>query len=80
MPYHDYPDIKRVEMYFGGLSPQIQGLVMANNPSTIQQAVRLAHKLTDAAVTHGTLPKRGASSSTSDNKRKWEDNKTTSSN
>lgn len=64
------PMYKRIETYIGGLSPQIQGLVMANNPTTIQQAVRLAHRLTDSAVTQGTLPKRGASSSTPDNKRK----------
>ena len=44
------PVYKRIELYIDGLAPQIQGLVMSSNPATIQQTIRLAHKLTDQAV------------------------------
>ncbi|KAI3815961.1 hypothetical protein L1987_15645 [Smallanthus sonchifolius] len=33
-------------------------MVTSSNPTTIQQAIRLAHKLTDQAITQGTLPPR----------------------
>ena len=66
------PPYKRIELYIDGLSPQIQGMVTSAEPATIQQAIRLAHKLTDQAVAQGTLPPRGASAKPSDsnNKRK----------
>ncbi|KAK1429753.1 hypothetical protein QVD17_11971 [Tagetes erecta] len=67
------PAYKRIEKYIDGLAPQIQGLVMAANPESIQQAILLAHKLTDQAVAQGTLPARGATTTIVDKKRKWEE-------
>ncbi|KAI3774094.1 hypothetical protein L1987_48637 [Smallanthus sonchifolius] len=55
-PHMVTPDYKRIELYIGGLVPQIQSMVTSSNPATIQQTIRLAHKLTDQAVTQGTLP------------------------
>ncbi|KAI3695403.1 hypothetical protein L1987_78400 [Smallanthus sonchifolius] len=67
------PDYKRIELYIGGLVPQIQSMVTSSNPTTIQQTIRLAHKLTDQAVTQGTLPPRGSvSKSTENHKRKFD--------
>ncbi|KAI3786426.1 hypothetical protein L1987_40093 [Smallanthus sonchifolius] len=67
------PDYKRIELYIGGLVPQIQSMVTSSNPTTIQQTIRLAHKLTDQAVTQGTLPPRGSVSKPTDNhKRKFD--------
>ncbi|KAI3786725.1 hypothetical protein L1987_40627 [Smallanthus sonchifolius] len=64
---------KRIELYIGGLMPQIQSMVTSSNPTTIQQTIRLAHKLTDQAVTQGTLPLRGSVSKSTDNhKRKFD--------
>ncbi|KAI3784118.1 hypothetical protein L1987_43211 [Smallanthus sonchifolius] len=59
-PHMVTPDYKRIELYIGGLVPQIQSMVTSSNPTTIQQTIRLAHKLTDQAVTQGTLPSRGS--------------------
>ncbi|KAI3725067.1 hypothetical protein L1987_64841 [Smallanthus sonchifolius] len=58
-PHMVTPDYKRIELYIGGLVPQIQSMVTSSNPTTIQQTIRLAHKLTDQVVTQGTLPPRG---------------------
>lgn len=63
---------KGVEHYIWGLVPEIKSMVTASNPTTIQQAIQLAHKLTDQAVEQGRLPKRGAVASVPDNKRKWD--------
>jgi len=66
---------KRIEKYIEGLAAEIQSDVLTSNPTTIQDAILLAHKLTDLAVTQGKLPKRGAlatASVTDNNKRKWE--------
>ncbi|XP_076930121.1 uncharacterized protein LOC143594768 [Bidens hawaiensis] len=61
------PPSKRIEMYIDGLVPQIQGMVTLSKPATIQQAIRIAHKLTDQAVAQGALPPRGSTSKTHDN-------------
>ncbi|KAI3795824.1 hypothetical protein L1987_38484 [Smallanthus sonchifolius] len=66
------PPYKRIDKFIDGLVPQIQSMVTSSNPTTIQQAIRLAHRLTDQAVAQGTLPPRGALSKTTDNKRKFD--------
>ncbi|KAI3731638.1 hypothetical protein L1987_62827 [Smallanthus sonchifolius] len=53
------------------LCPQMS-MVTSFNPTTIQQAIWLAHRLTDQAVAQGTLPPRGELSKTTDNKRKFD--------
>ena len=40
------PEFKHIELYIGGLVPQIQGMVTTSNPTTSQQVIRLAHSLT----------------------------------
>ncbi|KAI3814050.1 hypothetical protein L1987_18792 [Smallanthus sonchifolius] len=72
-PHMVTPDYKRIELYIGGLVSQIQSMVTLSNPATIQQTIRLAHKLTDQAVTQGTLPPRGSVSKPTDtHKRKFD--------
>ncbi|KAI3802549.1 hypothetical protein L1987_30685 [Smallanthus sonchifolius] len=66
------PPYKRIEKFIDGLVPQIQSMVTSSNPTTIQQAIWLAHRLTDQAVAQDTLPPRGALSKTADNKRKFD--------
>ncbi|KAI3821589.1 hypothetical protein L1987_09158 [Smallanthus sonchifolius] len=66
-PHMVTPDYKRIELYIGGLVPQIQSMVTSSNPTTIKHTIRLAHKLTDQAVTQGTLPPRGSVSKPTDN-------------
>ncbi|XP_076881701.1 uncharacterized protein LOC143529902 [Bidens hawaiensis] len=61
------PPSKRIEMYIDGLVPQIQGMVTSSKSAMIQQAIRIAHKLTDQAVAQGALPPRGSTSKTHDN-------------
>ncbi|KAI3797453.1 hypothetical protein L1987_32710 [Smallanthus sonchifolius] len=79
-PHMVTPAYKRIELYIGGLVPQIQSMVTSSNPTTIQQTIRLAHKLTDQAVTQGTLPPRKSTSKSTDhNKRKF-DNSSNSNN
>ncbi|KAJ0541127.1 hypothetical protein HanOQP8_Chr09g0310801 [Helianthus annuus] len=72
------PPIKRIELYLKGLVPEIQSHVTAANLGTIQQVIRLAHRLTDQAVEQKKLPKRIGATTTSeapsDNKRKWDGN------
>ncbi|KAI3807838.1 hypothetical protein L1987_23773 [Smallanthus sonchifolius] len=72
-PHMVTPRYKRIEMFINGLVPQIQSMVTSSNPTTIQQPIRLAHKLTDQAVTQGTLPpRRSESKPTDNNKRKFD--------
>ncbi|KAI3796913.1 hypothetical protein L1987_39600 [Smallanthus sonchifolius] len=66
------PPYKRIEKFIDGLVPQIQGMVTSSNPTTIQQTIRLAHRLTDQAVALGILHPRGALSKITDNKRKFD--------
>ncbi|KAJ0766176.1 putative transcription factor interactor and regulator CCHC(Zn) family [Helianthus annuus] len=67
---------KRIELYLKGLVPEIQSHVTAANLASIQQVIRLAHRLTDQAVEQNRLPKRIGTTTTSDapsdNKRKWD--------
>ncbi|KAI3777866.1 hypothetical protein L1987_47669 [Smallanthus sonchifolius] len=68
-PHMVTPAYKRIELYIGGLVPQIQSMVTSSNPTTIQQTIRLAHKLTNQAVTQGTLPPRKSASKSADNNK-----------
>ncbi|KAI3821569.1 hypothetical protein L1987_09137 [Smallanthus sonchifolius] len=80
-PHMATPDYKRIELYIGGILPQIQSMVTSSNPTTIQQTIKLAHKLTDQAMTQGTLPPRGSVSKSTDNhKRKFDHHSNTHSN
>ncbi|KAI3754777.1 hypothetical protein L1987_54568 [Smallanthus sonchifolius] len=56
-PHMVTPAYKWIELYIGGLVPQIQSMVTSSNPTTIQQTI---NKLTDQALTQGTLPPRGS--------------------
>ena len=72
------PPIKRIELYLKGLVLEIQSHVTSANLGTIQQIVKLAHRLTDQAVEQNRLPKHISATTTSDapndNKRKWDGN------
>ncbi|MDV3199447.1 MAG: retrotransposon gag domain-containing protein [Sweet potato little leaf phytoplasma] len=54
----------RVAKYLKGLAPQIQGMVTSATHPNVKSAMDLAAKLVDQAVTHGTLPKKGAPATT----------------
>ncbi|KAK9075289.1 hypothetical protein SSX86_003612 [Deinandra increscens subsp. villosa] len=54
------PEYKKIERYIWGLAPQIQSMVTSSVPKTIQDAVRLAHHLTDQGVRQGTMGKKAA--------------------
>ncbi|KAJ0567619.1 hypothetical protein HanIR_Chr06g0286911 [Helianthus annuus] len=49
-PNLSQPAYQRIELYIKGLVPEIQSLVTSANLTTIQQVIRLAHRLTDQAV------------------------------
>ncbi|MFS7953861.1 putative transcription factor interactor and regulator CCHC(Zn) family [Helianthus anomalus] len=70
------PPIKRIELYLKGLVPEIQSHATSANLGTVQQVIRLAHRLTDQVVEQNRLPKRISATATSyapsDNKRKWD--------
>ncbi|XP_022014954.1 protein kinase 4-like [Helianthus annuus] len=75
------PPHHRIELYINGLAPQIKGLVTAANLDNLPRIIRLAHKITDKELEHGSLPpcvSTTASTTTAttpvtDNKRKWND-------
>ncbi|KAJ0904206.1 putative transcription factor interactor and regulator CCHC(Zn) family [Helianthus annuus] len=74
------PPTKRIELYLKGLVPEIQNHMTTANLGTIQQATRLAHRLTDQAVEQNKLPKRAKTDTacaSRDNKRKWDENLST---
>nr|GEV55157.1 hypothetical protein [Tanacetum cinerariifolium] len=48
---------KRIERYAYGLALQIQGMVAAMEPKTIQKAVQIAGTLTDEAFRNGSIKK-----------------------
>ncbi|KAM0014699.1 putative retrotransposon gag domain-containing protein [Helianthus debilis subsp. tardiflorus] len=71
------PPIKRIELYLKGLVPEIQSHVTSANLGTIQQIIKLAHRLTNQTVEQNRLPKRisaTTSDAPNDNKRKWDGN------
>ncbi|GKC53897.1 hypothetical protein Tco_1076642 [Tanacetum coccineum] len=51
------PENKKIERYVYGLAPQIQGIVAATEPKTMQKAVQLAGALTDEAIRNGSIKK-----------------------
>ncbi|GKB45950.1 putative reverse transcriptase domain-containing protein, partial [Tanacetum coccineum] len=51
------PEGKKIKRYVYGLTPQIQGMVAASEPKTIQKAVQLAGILTDEALRNGSIKK-----------------------
>ncbi|GJV52679.1 hypothetical protein Tco_1448420 [Tanacetum coccineum] len=57
VPHLVTPKNKRIERYIYGFSPQIQGMVAATEPTTIQRAVQKAGTLTDEAIRNGSLKK-----------------------
>ncbi|GJR19064.1 putative reverse transcriptase domain-containing protein [Tanacetum coccineum] len=72
---------KKIERYVYGLAPQIQGMVAATEPKTIQKAVQLAGTLTDEALRNGSIKKnpekRGNMEEPSKDRNGREDNKRT---
>jgi hypothetical protein len=69
-------EFKRVERYIEGLPTQIKSMVTSSGNETITGVIRLAHRLTDQAVSAGSLPERKSTSASgnSSGKCKWEDN------
>ncbi|GJR81950.1 hypothetical protein Tco_0152735 [Tanacetum coccineum] len=57
VPHLVTPENKRIERYIYGLALQIQGMVAATEPTTIQRAMQKAGKLTDKAVRNRSLKK-----------------------
>ncbi|GKB61193.1 putative reverse transcriptase domain-containing protein, partial [Tanacetum coccineum] len=51
------PESKRIERYVYGLAPQIQGMVAATEPKTIQKAVQIAGRLTGEALKNRSIKK-----------------------
>ena len=49
------PESKKVERYIWGLSPQMQGHVLASNPITYNSAKRLAQRLIDHGAKQSTI-------------------------
>ncbi|GJT06060.1 reverse transcriptase domain-containing protein [Tanacetum coccineum] len=72
---------KRIERYVYGLAPQIQGMVAATEPKTIQKAVQIAGTLTDEALRNGSIKKnpekRGNGGEPSKDRNVRDDNKRT---
>ncbi|GJT65117.1 putative reverse transcriptase domain-containing protein [Tanacetum coccineum] len=81
VPHLVTPEGKKIERYVYGLALQIQGMVAATEPKTIQKAVQLAGKLTDEALRNGSIKKnpekRGNVGESGKDKNAREDNKRT---
>nr|GEZ33388.1 reverse transcriptase domain-containing protein [Tanacetum cinerariifolium] len=57
VPHLVTPEGKKIESCVYGLAPQIQGMVAATEPKTIQQVVQLAGTLTDVALRNESIKK-----------------------
>ncbi|GJU44730.1 putative reverse transcriptase domain-containing protein [Tanacetum coccineum] len=57
VPHLVTPEGKRIKRYVYGLAPQIQGIVVATEPKTIQKAVQIAGTLTDESLRNGSIKK-----------------------
>ncbi|GKB32780.1 putative reverse transcriptase domain-containing protein [Tanacetum coccineum] len=57
VPHLVTPENRRIERYVYGLALQIQGMVAATEPNTIQKAVQIARTLTDEALRNGSIKK-----------------------
>ncbi|GJY21407.1 putative reverse transcriptase domain-containing protein, partial [Tanacetum coccineum] len=70
---------RRIERYVYGLALQIQGMVAATEPSTIQKAMQIAGTLTDEAFRNGSMKKnpkkKGKRGEPSKDKNGRDDNK-----
>nr|GEV90180.1 reverse transcriptase domain-containing protein [Tanacetum cinerariifolium] len=81
VPHLVTPEGKRIERYVYGLAPQIQGMVAATKPKTIQKAMQIADTLTDEALRNGSIKKnhkkRGNEGEPSRDRNVRDDNKRT---
>ncbi|GJV34115.1 hypothetical protein Tco_1394515 [Tanacetum coccineum] len=81
VPHLVTPESKRIERYVYGLAPQIQGMVAATEPKTIQKAVQIVGTLTDEALRKGSIKKnpekRGNRGEPSKDRNGRDDNKRT---
>ncbi|GJZ15275.1 putative reverse transcriptase domain-containing protein [Tanacetum coccineum] len=57
VPHLVTPESSRIKRYIAGLAPEIRGMLLATQPTTIQSAILRAGILTDEAVSYGTLTK-----------------------
>ncbi|GJX00343.1 putative reverse transcriptase domain-containing protein, partial [Tanacetum coccineum] len=57
VPHLITPEGNRIERYAYVLAPQIQGMVAATNPKTIQKAIQIAGTLTGEALRNGSIEK-----------------------
>ena len=65
----DEPESKKLEKYIGGLSNEIRMLVIAWEPDTMSEAIKMAIEAKELIVHTKT------SGNNSDNKRKWNNNR-----
>ncbi|GKD09446.1 hypothetical protein Tco_1189131, partial [Tanacetum coccineum] len=81
VPHLVTPKNRSIERYVFGLAPQIQGMVEATEPSTIQKAVQIAGTLTDEALRNGSIKKnpekKGNEGEPSKDRNGMDDNKRT---
>nr|GEU82758.1 reverse transcriptase domain-containing protein [Tanacetum cinerariifolium] len=81
VPHLVTPEGKRIERYVYGLALQIQGMVAATKPKTIQKAMQTAGTLTDEALRNGSIKKnpkkRGNKGEPSKDRNVRDDNKKT---
>nr|GEW51954.1 polypyrimidine tract-binding protein homolog 2-like isoform X1 [Tanacetum cinerariifolium] len=81
VPHLVTPEGRRIEIYVYGLASQIQGMVAATEPKTIQKAVQIASTLTDEALGNGSIKKnpekRGNRREPSKDRNMRDDNKRT---
>ncbi|KAI3797506.1 hypothetical protein L1987_32763 [Smallanthus sonchifolius] len=60
VPHMVTPLSRAIEKYINGLPLHIQDTVLGSNPTTLEEAIRLAATLSDNHVKAGTLSKKGA--------------------
>nr|GEX14500.1 putative reverse transcriptase domain-containing protein [Tanacetum cinerariifolium] len=81
VPHLVTPKSKRIERYVYGLAQQIQRMVAATEPKTIQKVVQIADTLTDEALRNEIIKKnhgkRGNRGEPSKDRNERDDNKTT---
>nr|GEV67224.1 hypothetical protein [Tanacetum cinerariifolium] len=81
VPHLVTPKRKKVERYVYGLALQIQGMVAATEPKTIQKTVHIAGTLTDEALRNGSIKKntekRGNGGEPRKDRNRRDDNKRT---
>nr|GEU68613.1 hypothetical protein [Tanacetum cinerariifolium] len=81
VPHLVTPEGKRIERYVYGLASQIQRMVTATKPTTIQKAVQIAGTLTDEVFRNGSIKKnpekRGNKGEPSNDRNVRDDNKRT---